>query len=187
MSKETSKCQFPELIAKPVSQESWTNTKKTLLKVEGIVTPYASKSHIVYIFYLPQGSSRLNIDFSYEPKNLEDPDAAKEIISKELGNFILAEEQQEYLENWDLFLPLKNLLTLSFDDTSGYRGCAHRHDSVQHLIISEQDASPGLIAGLIPAGMFHITLSVHAVITNTCHYCLKVWEGDEAIEKVATL
>lgn len=158
-----------------------------LLQAEGTITPHCSKSHITYIFYLPKQSSKINIQFNYEPKCLEDRQTAKEIIGKELRNFILDEECSDYAENWEIFLPLNNLITLSVDDASGFRGCVHRHDHTQQLILSEHEASPGLMPGLIPAGLVRITLSIHAIVTSACHYDLKVWEGDEGLEKMDAL
>ncbi|HVJ48478.1 hypothetical protein [Desulfitobacterium sp.] len=158
-----------------------------LLQAEGIVNPNCSKTHIQYTFYLPKPSNKINIQFNYEPKEMEDLHAAKEIILKELGQFILEDEREEYSDHWERFLPLKNLLTLSIDDASGFRGCAHRHDPAQQLMIGECEASLGFLPGVIPAGLVRITLSLHAVVTNTCHYALKVWEGDEGFENMVTL
>lgn len=154
------------------------------LQTEGTVTPCCSKSHIAYMLYLPKLSSKININFMYEPKYLEDKNASKEMIYKAFEKYVLEENRQQYLENWDAFLPLNNLITLSFDDVSGFRGCAHRHDHHQQLVISEHGASPGLIPGPVPPGQFRITLSVHAVVTDSCRYRLKVWEGDEIFDPV---
>ena len=157
---------------------------KQLLRVEGKVTPQCSRSHITYTFYLPQGSSKISIHFNYEPKCLDDRQAAQKIICKELEHYIPEEDQQQYKDNWEAFLPLNNLITLSFDDASGFRGCAHRHDHDQLFIISEFDASPGLNPGIIASGHFKITLSIHTVVTDSCCYRLNVWEGDETLDKV---
>ena len=138
---------------------------KVLLQAEGALTPVCAKSHIIYAIDLDREISQLWIDFSYSPKCLH--------------RDLLEEQQQSLAAHWEDFLPLKNLLTLSFDDAAGFRGCAHRHDPRQHLELATHRASPGLLAGPVPPGQFRITLSVHALITNTCRYSLRVWEGDE--------
>jgi hypothetical protein len=152
---------------------------KVLLQAEGALTPVCAKSHIIYAIDLDREISQLWIDFSYSPKCLDDRDTARSMIMAALHRDLLEEQQQSLAAHWEDFLPFKNLLTLSFDDAAGFRGCAHRHDPRQHLELATHRASPGLLAGPVPPGQFRITLSVHALITNTCRYSLRVWEGDE--------
>ncbi len=159
---------------------------RQLLQVKGTVTPQCSKSHITYTFNLKGESRRLKTSFSYEPKSLEHIPSAQKIICRELKHYIQEEDLQQYLNNWKVFLPLNNLITLSFDDSACFRGCAHRHDHDQLLIISESMASPGLVPGRIPSGLFKITLSIHAIVTDICNYSLQVWEGDETSDQMGT-
>jgi len=159
---------------------------ETLIFTEGKLTPSCSKSHIRYTFFLPEKSSRLNIDFEYEPKKLFDEERSKILIQEGLRKFCEIPDEN-VLNSWRSHMPLSNLLTISVDDPKGFRGSVHRHPPVQHLFISEDEASPGLIQGSLRAGQWSVTISVHAVVTEECFYKLHVWEGDEGYEKMDTL
>jgi len=153
---------------------------KILLNAEGIVTPAASKSHITYTVHLQRDCRELHVEFAYEPKKLEDEAQSKALIEEGLRQYIEAEHLQAYAENWRSYLPLQNLLTLSLDDETGFRGAGHRHDPVQHLVVDADKASPGLIPGVFPRGQLRITISLHCVVTEQCRYKLHVWEGEGA-------
>ncbi|MDF2959587.1 MAG: hypothetical protein K0S39_1322 [Paenibacillus sp.] len=150
---------------------------KTLLKAEGTVTPSCSKSHITYTLHLHRECRELHVEFAYEPKKLDDEMKAQELIMEGLNQYIQDEHRKSYEDSWRDFLPLQNLLTLSFDDENGFRGAGHRHDPVQHLIISEADASPGLVPGVFPRGQVSIMINIHCVVTELCRYRMHVWEG----------
>lgn len=149
----------------------------TLILTEGELTPFCSKSHVVYLCNLCEEGKRLNIDFSYFPKVLDDREKSRELILEGVERFV-KEDKDRYLRSWELFLPVQNILTVSIDDCKGFRGCAHRHCYEQHLFISRQTASPGFIPGAIIEGQWKVTISVHAVVTKTCRYKLHIWEGD---------
>ncbi|TCL73312.1 hypothetical protein EDC14_1005174 [Hydrogenispora ethanolica] len=158
-----------------------------LLRAEGILAPSCNQSHIIYELYLEHPLERLGIDFRYDPKTLEDPAAARRMIEAALRRYLPEEEQPPLLADWRRYLPLQNLLTLSLDDAAGFRGCAHRHSPRQRLELSADRAAPGFSAGPIPAGRLRITLSVHALLTASCHYQLLAWEGGADDEPVALL
>ncbi|SNX54739.1 hypothetical protein SAMN05660242_2452 [Thermoanaerobacterium sp. RBIITD] len=157
-------------------------TMNLIYKTESIVTPLCIKTHITYKLYLPMVCKKLIIEFSYNPKELDNAEESMKIIKKALKNYVNEEDMVYYKENLGNYLPLKNLITLSFDDKNGFRGCAHRQDNVQKLFISNKSASPGLIQGSIPAGYFFITLSLHAIVTDFCKYKLFIWEGNDEFE-----
>jgi hypothetical protein len=152
---------------------------KTMLQVEGVVTPSCSKSHITYTLHLNQDCRELHVEFAYEPKKLEDELKSRELIMEGLNAYILEEHRKGYEERWKEFMPLQNLLTLSFDDETGFRGAGHRHDPVQHLIITENEASPGLLPGVFPRGQLSIMINIHCVVTEQCRYRMHVWEGGD--------
>ena len=158
---------------------------RELLSVEGTVTPSCSKSHITYVIHLHRPCRELHVEFAYEPKILEDREKSRAAIGDALALFVEESELEASRTNWERYYPLKNLLTLSFDDENGFRGAAHRHDPVQRHIIAENEASPGLIRGIIPRGQLRITISVHCVITDECRYRLRVREGGDDREAVA--
>ena len=67
----------------------------------------------------------------------------------------------------DLRIP--NLLTISLDDAAGrYRGANHRHAEDQDLRLGVTAASPGLVAGDLPAGEWALTLSAHTLVSTQC-------------------
>lgn len=148
-----------------------------LLDVKGQVKPICSKSHISYWFELPDKVETLHLIIKYSPKKLEDKLKAKPLIIDAIGKFIEEEHQEAYLQKWESYLPLQNLLTLSVDDPVHSRGAAHRHDPEQHLYISELDASPGLVAGTLIPGQWRVTISLHAIVTEICDYSLQVCTG----------
>lgn len=149
-----------------------------LFSAEGVVTPSCSKSHITYTLHLHHPVDELYIDFDYEPKTLEDEEKAKALIEQGLQSYILPEHLESYSNNWRSYLPLQNLLTLSFDDENGFRGAGHRHDPVQRLMIAEGEASPGLIPGQIPRGQLRVTISLHCVVSDQVRYRLRIEEGE---------
>jgi hypothetical protein len=152
--------------------------KKCILEVEGLVTPVSSKTHISYKFYLGQPSGKLWISFAYEPKHLEDRELAKKMIIDSIDKYTEADQRERIQAKWESFFPLKNLITVSVDDPKGHRGAGHRHDPEQLLFISEDAASPGLVRGRILPGMWEVTLSIHAIVTNSCRYKLQLHQEE---------
>ncbi len=148
----------------------------TLHLTEGTLTPSCSKSHISYVFNIDDNVSKLNIDFSYNPKFLDDIEMSQQIINTCLSEYC-KDNEAEYKESWEEYLPIKNLLTLSIDDPHGFRGAAHRHPNNQKITISKEDATSGFIQGDIIPGSWTVTISVHVVVTETCNYKLHIWEG----------
>jgi hypothetical protein len=153
---------------------------KTLLQTQGIVTPSCSKCHITYTIHLHHDCRELHVEFSYDPKKLEDEAQAKALIEDALPKYILEEQLESSLAHWRDYMPMQNHLTLSFDDENGFRGAGHRHDQRQHMIISVDEASPGLIPGIFPRGQLKIMINVHCVVSEHCSYHLNVWEGEDS-------
>ncbi|ANS73903.1 hypothetical protein AWM70_04380 [Paenibacillus yonginensis] len=150
-----------------------------LLDVQGKAAPCCSKSHIAYRFFLPRPGGRLLLDFAYGPNNLEDPVKAKALIEESLRTYVEEELQDQAKARWESYLPLKNLITVSVDGPGGHRGAAHRHDPEQHLFLSRNEASPGLEHGELRQGMWEVTLSLHAILTDWCAYSLQIWQEEE--------
>ncbi len=144
----------------------------------GRLSPICSKTHLAFRFHLPQSADMLHIQFAYEPKKLEDPVMAKREIEAALRRDAGLKQQQALLDKWEDFFPLQNLITISVDDPEGFRGSAHRHDPFQLHKLSKEQASPGFTAGELPKGIWTVTLSVHCIVTPSCQYELKIWEGD---------
>jgi hypothetical protein len=142
----------------------------------GRLTPNCSKTHLAFRLHLPQ-TDALHIQFSYDPKRLEDPVEARREIEAAFLRDATPKQYPALMERWEDFFPLQNLITVSIDDPAGFRGSAHRHDPVQLHTLSEGSASPGFTAGRLPSGVWTVTLSVHCIVTPECHYDLKIWEG----------
>lgn len=156
---------------KAFTKEGWE--MKKLYEIEGTVSPTCARSQVTFSMYLPENYERLHFHFNYSPKDLLDLQMSKKIIEESLCKYGILEECGEN-SNWEKYVPLKNHLTLSFDDPEKFRGATHRHDSTLHLILSETEASPGLIPGKNNSGLWKVTISMHAVVTNECSYQLKV-------------
>lgn len=152
---------------------------KDLLVVEGKLTPLSSKTHIAYQLYIPEAVESLHIDFSYSPKTLDDKDVSRVLIEDAIDRYVRPSQKSVYMEQWEKFVPLKNLLTLSVDDPQGFRGSAHRHPNDQHHVLSPRESSPGFLAGPIHEGVWRVTISVHCVITPECRYQLSIREGEQ--------
>ncbi|WP_240422200.1 hypothetical protein [Paenibacillus periandrae] len=146
----------------------------TLVDVGGRLTSAASKSQIIYAFLVPEGLEALEIRFNYSPKLLEDRERARELVALAAPRYMEEPQLSKYLECWERVLPLQNLLTLSLDDQYRFRGAAHRHTPVQEHRLGANDAEPGFLQGPIVAGMWRITVSVHAIVTEVCSYELQV-------------
>ncbi|NOU95749.1 hypothetical protein GC093_21345 [Paenibacillus sp. LMG 31456] len=151
-----------------------------LLEVEEKLAIAQTQTHITYSFAVSDLCRKLNIDFSYAPKTLDNETLSKEIVGLSLLKY--SDSNDPILEDgWKRYLPLKNLITVSVDDPNGFRGACHRQDAEQHLFLAADSASPGLMPGLPIQGNWTITLSIHALVTATCSFKLRVWEGDEAL------
>lgn len=154
---------------------------KDIIAVEGKLTPLSSKTHITYQFHLEHALSSLEIDFRYAPKQFLDREASKPLILEAIENYSDPAWAELYKKQWENYYPLQNLLTLSLDSPSGFRGSAHRHAPEQrHMICPDgSKTSPGFIAGDVPSGVWKVTISVHCVVTPDCRYELLVRGTDQ--------
>ena len=145
-----------------------------LYEAKGTVYPASAQSHIAYRFMLNQPVERLHIDFTYDPKLLDDDGVAQKLITSAMQRYGYEQPNEE---SWRKYAPLQNLLTLSLDDPYRHRGQAHRMDPVQQHLLTEHEATPGFWPGTNPAGLWTVTLSLHAVVTEHCNYSIRIWKG----------
>lgn len=138
----------------------------TLIKKTIRVTPLDEKTNIKVPFTVPEGLTRLSIDYSYSPKELTDREKCEALIKENLIRDC-GEQWTEYTDYGE-FMPLKNLITLSLDSPEGYVGAAHRQAATQHHEIDEDFASVGFNKVKISAGEWVLTLNLHAVVTDEC-------------------
>ena len=135
-----------------------------ILDTNGKITTNQNKTNIAIPFFVDSNTEKIIIDYFYSPKTVEDGEA--------LVTQCLSEYQVES-DNIDRFLPVKNLVTLSFDDPDGYRGACHRQANQQQIIIANSDSTYGIINRPTISGNWQIMLNVHYVGCEV-EYKLKV-------------
>lgn len=138
-----------------------------------ILRPKDTKTNIELQFYVSQQLEKMEIEFEYSPKNLEDEERAHGYIDEGFSKYAPEPYRKGY-KPWREYLPVKNLLTVSLDSPKGYLGCAHRQDSVQKHIITETEASYGFLPSELPSGLWQIIINVHALVSDECTFKLKV-------------
>ncbi|WP_322922796.1 hypothetical protein [Paenibacillus campi] len=146
-----------------------------IYEAAGTVYAASAQSHIAHRFMLHTPVPSLQLEFSYEPKLLDDETMAQQLITRAMNRYGYT---QQHAGDWRKYAPLQNLLTLSLDDPERHRGQAHRMDPVQRHVLTASEASPGFWPGDHPAGLWTVTLSLHAVVTEQCHYKLRIMGGD---------
>ncbi len=140
--------------------------------------PDDEKSNVYIPFDVPEGINKLCITYSYSPKILEDKDKSIELIKENLIRDA-GEDWTEYTD-YEEFMPLKNLVTLSLISPDGsFRGAAHRQADNQYHEISKDFASPGFLKSDIVSGQWTLCLNVHALVTDLCICNIKL-EGEVA-------
>ena len=142
----------------------------TLFETSSTLSASSTQSHNAHSFYVPDGVTKLHLFFRYHPDLLEDTDRAKTIVQTTVEFY----EEQKEMDTIEKYLPLRNLLTVSVDDPEQFRGACHRWASSQQLFLCEDDASPGLLRGPIRQGLWTVTISSHAIVTETCTYELQI-------------
>ncbi len=153
-------------------------SKIVLKQTQTHLRPDDEKSTRYIPFLVPDGVTKLIINYSYSPKILEDKEKSFELIKENLIRDA-GEEWTEYTD-YEEFMPLKNLVTLSLYSPEGFRGAAHRQADEQYHEISEDFASVGFLKGKISAGEWKLCLNVHALVTENCTCNVKI-EGEVLI------
>jgi hypothetical protein len=154
-----------------------------LLDLRERLTPADHQTHRRYTFEVPSSCTLLHIHVSYAPKMLSVEESAKivqEAIRSQAGalesrvgpDLADAWSHQQRQVEWGQIL---NLVTISVDDAAGgYRGACHREAPDQQLMISEDSASPGLVAGPLPEGTWTLTLSAHTLASPQCDVSIQI-------------
>lgn len=148
---------------------------KEVLFRELTLTPENEKTNVPLNFTVDEGAEKLRITYSYYPKHLNDGERAKALIEENLRKDTHGD--RELYPDYKVYLPLNNLVTLSLDDPLSYRGAAHRQANEQLHEITKESAGVGFIKGDIIKGQWTLTLNVHALVTEECHFCVKVETG----------
>lgn len=152
-------------------------SKIIIKETETYLRPLDEKSTRHIPFIVPKGTEKLFITYSYSPKILDDEEKSIQLIKENLIRDA-GEDSAEYTD-YNEFMPLKNLVTLSLCSPYDFRGAAHRQADNQYHEIGEDFASPGFIRGKIVEGQWDLRLNVHALVTDVCTCNIKI-EGEAA-------
>lgn len=123
----------------------------------GVISPAQSKTNIRLDFNVPDGIKTLIVRYAYNPKAVEDRADALGLINNALSTYGAGFIDPETM------LPVKNLVTLSFDENGEYRGACHRQANEQTVYISSANSTAGIINREVKAGEWDAVLNVHYV------------------------
>lgn len=144
-----------------------------ILSINGKINPAESKTNIVHKFTVPKGIKKLVVSYSYSPKEVEDQEVALKEIAYGLRKFNFD------VANVSSFLPVRNLVTLSFDENGEYRGACHRHPNEQTILIAEKNSTNGINNSPIKSGEWDVVVNVHYVGCEV-EYRIDI-EGEETV------
>jgi len=70
---------------------------------------------------------------------------------------------------------VKNMLTLTLFDPAGFRGAGHRGGNTHEVTIAPDRATPGYLAGVLPAGEWVAQIDTHMILPGApCRYELDI-------------
>lgn len=124
----------------------------------------AHQSHIQYIVDVPEDVESIHIHFNYGPILEKEVNALRRALNKE-G---LSPDQLEEDEGF------RNLLTLSVNDSKGFRGAHHYFNDQQEIILSDKDSSLGFIDREVMAGRYEIIVSAHGLFSDFIEGSIRV-------------
>jgi len=136
-----------------------------LFKEEKELTFKDESKHIYHPFLINNKAKALFVGFSYEPGDYDGNDCIERIVEafSKVGSDVDSEKAKR-------FLPVNNLLTLSIDGPKGMIGNAHRHESEQKILISEEKAEFGFNPVAIVPGLYTICISTHCIASPLLKY-----------------
>ena len=145
-----------------------------LLRAEETFVKAQEKSHVKYIFDVPEGLNALKITFNYYPK--EGGDMQKMLADtlkayKKYAPYVLnAEEEAKKC------LPLVNHIGFSVDAPNKWLGTRHNHSHENEYIIGK-NSTKGFENTAIIAGKWAVTLTFNSIVTEAVD-CFAEVEGD---------
>ena len=79
---------------------------------------------------------------------------------------------------------LRNMLTLTLFDPTGFRGAGHRGGNEHVVKIDAVHATPGYLPGPLPSGRWTVQIDTHMILPpEPCHYTLTISTEDESRQK----
>ena len=141
----------------------------------------------VYSFDVPEGAESLQIEFDYSPRKPGSPESIRPAVEAAADDYFLGQvqdevyavmpsEEKEEILQW-LIDQTRNQLNFSLYDHRGeFRGWweASREGARAPVVISQETADFGFVAGEIHAGTWRLELEIHAIVTDTCEFTLSV-------------
>lgn len=127
-----------------------------IFQKRGKITPKQDKTNIIHTFSVPDGTEKLVVNYEYSPKLVENETLARQYL-------IDGREKYKTDFSFETFREVKNLITLSFDESGEYRGACHRQPNKQTVIISQSGSTYGIENRQIKPGEWSITLNCHFV------------------------
>lgn len=125
-----------------------------ILDTSGKITTKQDKTNIAVPFFVNSDVEKIIIDYHYTPKLVENGEG---LVGDCLAKYQVQSDDESR------FLPVKNLVTLSFDDPEGYRGACHRQPNKQQITIAHQNSTYGVINRPVASGNWQVVLNVHYV------------------------
>lgn len=135
----------------------------TLLSLTTEITRKDCFSHLEFPFVADKDYSKLQIKYSYYPKDYLGSDDYQMAFRAFREAYLDYPIQKEVVKNE---LPLKNHLTLSLQKGNALIGTAHRHNNDMVVEVGEDLATEGFSPTKIAKGEYGITLSAHAILTE---------------------
>lgn len=126
-----------------------------IFSAKGKITPQQDKTNVVLCFTVPHGVTKLIVNYNYTPKYIDNEHTAALAITNGLKKYNVE------VINASAFLPVPNLVTLSFDENGEYRGACHRQPNRQTVVIAEVDSTPGIHNRPVSPGQWDVVLNVH--------------------------
>ena len=156
-----------------------------LLRVERRLTPADHQTHRRYAFEVPAECTALHVEVRYQPKYLPLDESRSWVqqaiasqsaaLADDLGNGQLVDAWARAFATSTAQRRVANLITPSLDDASGaYRGAGHRQSPDQRIELRPASASPGFTQGQLPTGTWHLTLSVHTLVSAACAVSIQI-------------
>lgn len=126
-----------------------------LFHKKGVITADMSRTNIAHRFDVPASIHHLVVNYEYNPKTVVDEDLAGKAIVDGLKKYDVA------VANASSFLPVQNLVTLSFDENGKYRGACHRQPNKQTITIGKEGSTYGIQNGAVEEGFWEVVMNVH--------------------------
>lgn len=150
-----------------------------LLEKEYTFTPKNTDTDEVFTFQCPEGVQEIHIYFSFAPDVEENCEICKPQIDKAIASYYAEYAPELQPMEWNKYMPIKNLITISLDHEGVYIGNAHRWRKQQEHILRTDFASLGFCKPQKLEGTWKGMLHLHEIISPECNAMLRV-EGVQA-------